>query len=189
MMMLSIGLIRKSPQPLLLQLWRAYVTAWTRFMSGVWCLPPIIDTIGGYNSSTLDAPHYDFVIKEGAHTWHYRWGIVCYPCELSDRKPVREMFYIAHQMMLRPSGFPTPKFYFVVEPERDSILFEYFHLPQDYAQIKQSVILLDSVEIPQVQEIATLKLPKNRVSEAGRVRARVELIDGTVLLLAPIRWK
>lgn len=167
-------------------------------LSGLWhcldslhvkCLPPIIDTIGGYNSSSTDAPTYDFVIKEGATAWHYRWGSVCYPCEQSDRKPVREMFHIAHQMMLKPSGFPLPKVYFVAEPERDSILFEYFHLLQDYAQIKQSQILLDSVEIPQVQSIASLKLPKNRASEAERVRARVELKDGTVLWLAPIRRK
>ncbi len=153
------------------------------------CLPPIIDTIGGYNSASTDPSKYDFVIKEGTNAWHYRWGSVCDPCERSDRKPVQEMFYIAHQMMLKPSGFPLPKVYFVVEPERDSLLFEYFHLPQDYAQIKQSQVLLDSVEIPQKQDIASLKLPKNRASEAERVRARVELKDGTVLWLVPIKRK
>lgn len=153
------------------------------------CLPSIIDTIGGYNSSGIDAPTYNFAIKEGEHVWRYHWGSVCDPCELSDRKLVQEMFYIAHQMMLKPSGFPLPKVYFVIETERDSILFEYFHLPQDYAQIKQSQILLDSIEIPQRQDIASLKLPKNRASETERVRARVEMKDGTFLWLIPVRWK
>ncbi len=153
------------------------------------CLPPIIDTIGGVLFYSTDSPTYNFVIKEGEHLWRYRWGRVCDPCEQSDRKTVREMFYIAHEMMLKPSGFPLPKVYFVVETERDSIQFEYFHLPQDYAQIKQSEILLDSVQIPQRQGVASLKLPKNRANDAERVRARVELMDGTVLLLTPVRRK
>lgn len=151
------------------------------------CLPHIIDTIGvpeEKQSFSIDAPHYDFFIKEGAHTWHYRWGMVCAPCEQSESKPVQEMFYIAHQMMV-PSGFPPPKLYFAVEIERDSILFEYFHIQKDDFQIKQSVVWLDSVEIPQVDGITSLKLPKSRRSQADRVRARVELINGTVLLLPP----
>ena len=155
---------------------------------GVRCLPHRIDTIGipeeklSYSS---DAPNYDFIIKEGRNTWYHHWGNVCDPCEQSESKTVREMFYIAHQMMLMPSGYPPPKLYCAVARERDSIIFEYFHASQDYFQIRQSVVLLDSAEIPQVQGIATLKLPKNRASEAGRVRARVELINGTVLLLPP----
>ncbi len=153
------------------------------------CLPCRIDTIGiprerlGFST---DAPHYDFAIKEGAEIWRMHWGARCYPCEESEIKEVQEMRTLA-ALMLSAAGYPRPKLLYILEKVVGGYEALYY-LPDQHLVRTVKIVLGDSILL-QKEDLSILKISKRNDPGIERVRAHVELLDGTMLILAPERPK
>ena len=142
------------------------------------CKPVLIDTIG--RNYTIDAPHYNFLIKEGPDLRCFSWGSQCFPCEQSTRPPVLEMRFLMARLLMG-SGYPEPKLFCYAQTFSDSITIEYYL--NDRTQVKNARFIFNNQELIADE---SLNLPKSRAAEIKNLRAEVTLLNGDTLKLSPV---